>query len=467
MISVFIRDPRIPGPDQGAAVLRRAQRLVETALRDPFDHWLAGNPEAGRRLLDFVIERAEERLKRKEKKDTPRIGHAQAAPARQAGRLRHATAADGTEIFLVEGDSAGGSAKQARDRATQAILPLRGKILNVASASPARSCGEPGARRPDRWRWAAARGRISTDEALRYERIIIMTDADVDGAHIASLLITFFYREHAGADPPGPVYLALPPLYRLEQGAKTVYARDDAAREKLLTTFKGKKPEISRFKGLGEMPPGLKETTMDPAKRTLLRIQAPPETRAETSELVESLMGKPPSCASGSSRKTPARSKTWISRAEQGRSSFCEQKEAKKLYKSGPGALATPVPPGGKSFLVLFFQKRTSSFSNQASHTKKRPGFPRAAISNSSLVKPQTIFFRLGEALKRTVLPAFTLISSPVRGFTPLRALVLRTVKVPKLGSVNFPFFFISRTIASIRSVAARFAATPVISAEF
>ncbi len=203
--------------------------------------------------------------------------------------------AGGTEIFLVEGDSAGGSAKQARNRNTQAILPLRGKILNVASASTeklrqnqelkdlieALGCGV---------------GTHFNRAALRYERIIIMTDADVDGAHIASLLITFFYRELPELIRFGHIFLAQPPLYRITQGSKSIYAMDDPARERLMKTFKpGAKIEVSRFKGLGEMPPAmLKDTTMDPAKRTLLRIVAASEDRAETSTMVESLMGRRP-----------------------------------------------------------------------------------------------------------------------------------------------------------------------------
>ncbi|MDE2319943.1 MAG: DNA topoisomerase IV subunit B, partial [Rhodospirillales bacterium] len=270
-------------------------RLTETSLRDRFDHFLAGDPANADNLLAYVIDRAEERLRRKEQKDTPRKSATRRL--RLPGKLADCAteSADGTEIFLVEGDSAGGSAKQARNRNTQAILPLKGKILNVASASveklkqnqelkdliEALGCGT---------------GSGFNRANLRYERIIIMTDADVDGAHIASLLMTFFYRELPELIRHGHVYLAQPPLYRLTQGAKSIYAMDDAARDKVVKNFKtGAKVEISRFKGLGEMPPAvLKETTMDPAKRTLLRIMATPETRAETANLVDSLMGKRP-----------------------------------------------------------------------------------------------------------------------------------------------------------------------------
>ncbi len=265
-------------------------------MRDRFDHFLAGDPAQADNLLAFVIERAEDRLRRRELKDTPRKSATRRL--RLPGKLADCTLEDAarTELFLVEGDSAGGSAKQARDRATQAVLPLRGKILNVASASTeklrqnqelkdlieALGCGVGD--RFDRSR-------------LRYGRVIIMTDADVDGAHIAGLLMTFFYRELPELVRHGHVYLAQPPLYRLTQGAKSVYAMDDADRERKAKTFKaGAKIEVSRFKGLGEMPPSqLKETTMDPARRTPAEGDdaAGGASRAPTT-LVESLMGRRP-----------------------------------------------------------------------------------------------------------------------------------------------------------------------------
>ena len=277
-LSAFIRDPQFQGQTKEKLTSPEATRLVETALRDRFDHWLAGNPAQADNLLAFVIERAEERLRRREGKDVARKSATKRL--RLPGKLADCTRENAaeTEIFLVEGDSAGGSAKQARNRETQAVLPLRGKILNVASASAdklrqnqelrdlieALGCGVG-----DRFDLAR----------LRYGRVIIMTDADVDGAHIASLLMTFFYRELPELVREGHVYLAQPPLYRLTQGAKSVYAMDDADRERLTKRqFKaGSKVEVSRFKGLGEMPPSaLKETTMDPGKRTLLKVIAPP-----------------------------------------------------------------------------------------------------------------------------------------------------------------------------------------------
>ena len=270
--------------------------MVEQAIKDPFDHWLAGHPTAANKLFDFVVERAEERIRRRQEKDIARKSAVR--KLRLPGKLADCTntAADGAELFVVEGDSAGGSAKQARDRASQAILPLRGKILNVASAGKdklaqnqqladlvqALGCGT---------------GVHYRDEDLRYGRVIIMTDADVDGAHIASLLITFFYRQMLQLIEKGHLFLAVPPLYRLSYGGKILYARNDKHRDEILKKefHANAKVEVSRFKGLGEMMAAqLKETTMDPRKRTLLRVVLLADDRKETEKSVERLMGTKP-----------------------------------------------------------------------------------------------------------------------------------------------------------------------------
>jgi topoisomerase-4 subunit B len=294
LISVFVRNPEFQGQTKERLSSIDAQRLVEAALRDPFDHWLTAQPKAASALLSFVLERAEERLKRRKDKEVARASATR--KLRLPGKLADCSgqASDGTELFIVEGDSAGGSAKQARNRRTQAILPLRGKILNVASATVDKQGGNK--ELSDLMlALGVAGGARYRDEDLRYERIIIMTDADVDGAHIASLLITFFWRTMPDLVRSGRLFLALPPLFRLSHGGKTEYARDEAHKDELLATvFKNKKPEIGRFKGLGEMMPAqLKETTMDPATRTLAQVSLP-DGEATVNDLVETLMGRKP-----------------------------------------------------------------------------------------------------------------------------------------------------------------------------
>lgn len=299
MLSVFIRDPQFQSQTKDRLTSPEAARLVENAVRDHFDHFLTDNMERGKALLGQVMERMDERLRRKQEREVKRKTATNAKKLRLPGKLTDCSGeGDGeTELFIVEGDSAGGSAKQARDRKTQAILPIRGKILNVASASAdkiranqeiadlllAMGCGS----RKD-----------CDPENLRYDRIIIMTDADVDGAHIATLLMTFFFQEMSEIVRKGHLFLAQPPLYKLTAGKESRYARDDEHRAELEeTVFKGKKVEVGRFKGLGEMNPGqLRETTMNPDTRSLVRITLPPEfeQRAAVKELVDQLMGRNP-----------------------------------------------------------------------------------------------------------------------------------------------------------------------------
>ncbi len=296
MLSVFIREPEFQGQTKDRLATAEAQRIVEQAIKDPFDHWLAGNPLQANKLFDFVVERADERLRRRAEKDIARKSAVR--KLRLPGKLADCTnsAAEGSELFVVEGDSAGGSAKQARERASQAILPLRGKILNVASAGKDKLAQNQ--QLADLVQaLGSGSGAHYRDEDLRYGRVIIMTDADVDGAHIASLLITFFYREMRGLIDNGHLYLAVPPLYRLSHGGKTFYARDDKHRDEILKKefHANAKVDVSRFKGLGEMMAAqLKETTMDPKKRTLLRVVLLSEAQKDTEKSVERLMGTKP-----------------------------------------------------------------------------------------------------------------------------------------------------------------------------
>ncbi len=303
LLSLFIRDPLFQGQTKEKLATTEATKWVETVVKDHFDHWLSGDPASAKALLETIIERADDRMRRKEDKEMAR--KTATRKLRLPGKLADcsSTASDDTELFIVEGDSAGGSAKQARNRITQAILPLRGKILNVVSATN------------DKMRAnqeiqdlilaiGAGSGKDFKLDNLRYDRIIIMTDADVDGAHIASLLVTFFYTQMRPMIEKGRLYLAMPPLYRISAGGNSVYAKDDAHKDELMkTTFKNRKVEISRFKGLGEMPAAqLKETTMTPSNRTLIRVVIPGQNdefdgdilpaTASVDDLVERLMGR-------------------------------------------------------------------------------------------------------------------------------------------------------------------------------
>lgn len=305
MLSIFIKNPQFQGQTKERLTSSAAARLVENTVKDPFDHWLSADVRAANALLDFIADRADERKRHKKTLETARASATKRL--RLPGKLADCahTQTAGTELFLVEGDSAGGSAKQARSRETQAILPLRGKVLNVISASSDKITVNEELQNITEALGCGRRDKYS-EAALRYEKIIIMTDADVDGAHIASLLMSFFYQEMPQLIENKHLYLAQPPLYRLTQGGQSLYARDDAEKELFLKTrFKNaKNVEISRFKGLGEMSAAqLKETTMSPAHRTLLRVVIPSrsatteESREEASythDVVTRLMGSKP-----------------------------------------------------------------------------------------------------------------------------------------------------------------------------
>ena len=295
MLSIFVREPEFVGQTKDKLSSPEAARIVDTALRDAFDHWLTASPHQAGKLLDWAVERAEERLQRRKEKEIDRASATR--KLRLPGKLADCTqtAAQGAEIFIVEGDSAGGSAKQARSRASQAVLPLRGKILNVAGATRDKVQASQAIADLIQALGCGTRDRYRKDD-LRYDKIILMTDADVDGAHIASLLMTFFFQEMPRLIDDGHLYLAMPPLYRLSQGAKTLYAMDDVHKDALLDTeFTGKgKVDITRFKGLGEMPHvHLRETTMDPRTRTLLQVRVL-QDRDETRSSVDRLMGNRP-----------------------------------------------------------------------------------------------------------------------------------------------------------------------------
>ncbi len=296
LISVFIREPQFVGQTKDRLATEEAARYVEGAVRDHFDNWLAGDTRSAGAILDFLILRAEERLRRRQEKETQRKSATK--KLRLPGKLTDCSSKtrDGTELFIVEGDSAGGSAKAARNRETQALLPLKGKILNVLGAASAKLNDNSEIRDICEALGVAMGAKFKVDD-LRYEKIIIMTDADVDGAHIAALLMTFFFSQMRPLIDKGHLYLACPPLYRLTQGARRLYVADDAEKELWLAKGLGGKGKIDvqRFKGLGEMDAkDLKDTTMNPLTRKLIRVSIDEEEPGDTSDLVERLMGKKP-----------------------------------------------------------------------------------------------------------------------------------------------------------------------------
>lgn len=296
LVSCFIREPQFVGQTKDRLATEEAVKYVEGAVRDHFDNWLAGNTKSAGAILDFVILRAEERLKRRQEKETAR--KTATKKLRLPGKLTDCSAKnrEGTELFIVEGDSAGGSAKAARNRETQALLPLKGKILNVLGAASAKLHDNSEIRDICEALGVTMGAKFNVDD-LRYDKIIIMTDADVDGAHIASLLMTFFFSQMRPLIDKGHLYLACPPLYRLTQGARRIYVADDAEKELMLAKGLGGrgKIDVQRFKGLGEMDAkDLKDTTMNPLTRQLIRVTIVEEDPGETGDLVERLMGKKP-----------------------------------------------------------------------------------------------------------------------------------------------------------------------------
>jgi topoisomerase-4 subunit B len=296
LVSCFISEPEFVGQTKDRLATVEASKLVENSIRDHFDNWLASDNKAAGAILDYLILRSEERLRRRQEKETARKSATK--KMRLPGKLVDCSSSkrEGTELFIVEGDSAGGSAKMARDRKTQALLPLRGKILNVLGAASSKIGTNNEISDLCQALGVNMGSKFNIDD-LRYEKVIIMTDADVDGAHIASLLMTFFFTQMRPIIDKGHLFLACPPLFRLTQGAKRVYCIDEIEKNNHIEDGLGGKGriDVSRFKGLGEMDAkDLKETTMDILTRKLIKVQIDDDEPGETGKLIEQLMGKKP-----------------------------------------------------------------------------------------------------------------------------------------------------------------------------
>ena len=294
ILSVFISNPEFEGQTKHKLSSNFVQKYCDSFVSSSFDEWLNRNSKIAKNILNVL----EEKIREKNIYDLNQNVERQNAfrKIRLPGKLSDCTSdkTEGTELFIVEGDSAGGSAKQARDRMTQAILPLRGKILNVKNSNASKILANNEINNLLQ-ALGCGRGKNYSKKDLRYEKIIIMTDADVDGDHISTLLLTFFISEMPQLIHDGNLYLAVPPLYKLNISGKTVYAIDDLEKNRLVNKNKKSKIEISRFKGLGEMMPAqLKETTMNKETRKLIKVNLPSQRQKlkNTNKLVNDLMGK-------------------------------------------------------------------------------------------------------------------------------------------------------------------------------
>ncbi len=295
IISIFINDPSFEGQTKKRIIMPNLQKEIETKTQQEFLLWLNANKKNSKVLLDNLIERALQRT------DLSKIKELDRKSIKERNRLPgklvdcSSKSIKDSEIFIVEGDSAGGSAKQARNREFQAILPLRGKILNVYNVGLSKIADNNEIQNLIQ-SLGCGIGKNFEISKLRYEKIILMTDADVDGSHIATLLITFFYKYMKSLIDENKLYLAMPPLFKIYNKNKSFYAYDEKEKDKLIEKeFKSDNYNITRFKGLGEMPADqLKETTMDQSKRKLILINSEKAKKnmKNTESLFETLMGK-------------------------------------------------------------------------------------------------------------------------------------------------------------------------------